>query len=472
MMSVCFMFGVYVLIFFIILLLIYFRTKKHLHFKKLTWQKKHSCVKSVGFFHPYCNAGGGGERVLWTAVHAVQKKYKDVHCLIYTGDVATSDEILKNVELHFNIKLSRPVEFMFLKKRYFVEARYYPYFTLLMQSLGSVILSLEAIFKHVPDIYIDTMGYAWTLPVFKYLGDCRIAAYVHYPTISTDMLHAVSARKVTVNNRIFISKSTFFSYLKLLYYTVFAYLYGLMGRHAEIIMVNSSWTRGHILELWKKPACTFIVYPPCDVTEFEVIPLKKHIDKNSLRIISIAQFRPEKNHKLQLNAFHKFLQNVGIGDNSVTLVLIGSCRDEEDHQRVQDLKDTCKTLGISENVEFKINLTFQEIIHEMRMASLSLHTMWNEHFGIGVVECMSAGLIMIAHNSGGPKLDIVINFNSKKTGFLANDVDSYADTLETIWRADPETLYEIRKTARESTSRFSVLNFEKSFLDAVSSLFT
>ena len=29
----------------------------------------------VGFFHPYCNAGGGGERVLWTAVRAIQNKY-------------------------------------------------------------------------------------------------------------------------------------------------------------------------------------------------------------------------------------------------------------------------------------------------------------------------------------------------------------------------------------------------------------
>lgn len=30
------------------------------------------CV--LGFFHPYCNAGGGGERVLWVAVRAIQKK--------------------------------------------------------------------------------------------------------------------------------------------------------------------------------------------------------------------------------------------------------------------------------------------------------------------------------------------------------------------------------------------------------------
>lgn len=29
-------------------------------------------VVNVGIFHPYCNAGGGGERVLWCAVRALQ----------------------------------------------------------------------------------------------------------------------------------------------------------------------------------------------------------------------------------------------------------------------------------------------------------------------------------------------------------------------------------------------------------------
>uniref|UniRef100_A0A8C9LX97 ALG11 alpha-1,2-mannosyltransferase n=1 Tax=Piliocolobus tephrosceles TaxID=591936 RepID=A0A8C9LX97_9PRIM len=28
----------------------------------------------IAFFHPYCNAGGGGERVLWCALRALQKK--------------------------------------------------------------------------------------------------------------------------------------------------------------------------------------------------------------------------------------------------------------------------------------------------------------------------------------------------------------------------------------------------------------
>lgn len=40
----------------------------------------------MGFFHPYCNAGGGGERVLWTAIAALQREEKDVICAVYTGD--------------------------------------------------------------------------------------------------------------------------------------------------------------------------------------------------------------------------------------------------------------------------------------------------------------------------------------------------------------------------------------------------
>jgi alpha-1,2-mannosyltransferase len=27
---------------------------------------------TIGFFHPFCNSGGGGERVLWSAVKIIQ----------------------------------------------------------------------------------------------------------------------------------------------------------------------------------------------------------------------------------------------------------------------------------------------------------------------------------------------------------------------------------------------------------------
>lgn len=40
----------------------------------------------VGFFHPFCNAGGGGERVLWAAIRATQKRWPKAICVVYTGD--------------------------------------------------------------------------------------------------------------------------------------------------------------------------------------------------------------------------------------------------------------------------------------------------------------------------------------------------------------------------------------------------
>lgn len=65
------------------------------------------------------------------------------------------------------------------------------------------------------------------------------------------------------------------------------------------------------------------------------------------------------------------------------LVIIGGCRNEEDQKRVKDLRDLCCHLSVEDNVEFKINIPFQELKDEMGSALIGLHTMWNEHFGIG-----------------------------------------------------------------------------------------
>ena len=41
------------------------------------------------------------------------------------------------------------------------------------------------------------MGYAFTMPVFSLLGGSVVGCYTHYPTISTDMLGAIFARRTT-----------------------------------------------------------------------------------------------------------------------------------------------------------------------------------------------------------------------------------------------------------------------------------
>ena len=61
----------------------------------------------MGFFHPYTNDGGGGERVLWCAVRALHEQDPHLSCIIYTGDSDATPESLSARALRvFGVKLS------------------------------------------------------------------------------------------------------------------------------------------------------------------------------------------------------------------------------------------------------------------------------------------------------------------------------------------------------------------------------
>jgi len=103
--------------------------------------------------------------------------------------------------------------------------------------------------------------------------------------------------------------------------------------------------------------------------------------------------------------------------------------------------------------------------------------MWMEHFGISIVESMAAGLIMIAHNSGGPKSDIIVPLDgannknkNKTTGFLASTADEYAERMHQVLSMDAREAAEIRRNARESAKRFTDEVFAESFRDAMAEL--
>lgn len=49
-----------------------------------------------------------------------------------------------------------------------------------------------------------------------------------------------------------------------------------------------------------------------------------------------------------------------------------------------------------------------------------------EHFGIAIVELMAAGIVTIAHESGGPKLDI-IGKRDEACGYLAEKQEDYVE---------------------------------------------
>ncbi|KAK2066445.1 hypothetical protein P8C59_000268 [Phyllachora maydis] len=426
----------------------------------------------VGFFHPFCNAGGGGERVLWAAIRATQRRWPKAKCVVYTGDHDVNKAtMLSRVEMRFNIRLHRPtIAFLYLSTRHLVLATTWPHFTLAGQSLGSVLLAWDAFSLLVPDIIVDTMGYAFALGLSKFLfRRVPTGAYVHYPTISTDMLESldpnspVGAQGVNAGQGVGAR-----GVAKRLYWQLFARIYATMGSSIDVVMTNSTWTQGHINKLWgplrqakRQANPPVVVYPPVAVRELE-----KEVDVSSQSeprrekvLLYIAQFRPEKNHQLILQSFHDFLTTGTEASRGARLVLVGSVRDDHDAKRVYKLRLLVNELHIKDQVEFHLDASWPEILEWLRKASVGVNGMWNEHFGIGVVEYQAAGLITVAHDSGGPKLDIVTEIDGQPTGFHATTAQEFADGFEkALSLADPLA---VRLRARRSAKRFTEEEFAR-----------
>ena len=151
-------------------------------------------------------------------------------------------------------------------------------------------------------------------------------------------------------------------------------------------------------------------------------------------------------------------------------MLIGSCRNDDDYRRVRTLKELAKSLGVEALVDFKLNFTFENLLISLAESAVGIHSMVDEHFGIGVVECMAAGTIMLAHNSAGPMMDIVVPHRGERTGFLAETEDEYCEALFSIYRMSPSARARVRDAAREHVKKFSQEKFNMNFMEAFNSL--
>ncbi len=238
-------------------------------------------------------------------------------------------------------------------------------------------------------LIVDTIGYPFVYPLLKGAFGFKVLAYVHYPFINLDVLRRRSFKHAY---NAFLIKT-----------------YSLVGNFVDVALCNSTWTFNHISSLWRRCPQRSILYPPCDLNPFLALS-RNSSSCHEVVVLSLSQFRPEKNHQLQL----EIAQIVSTQLPQVKFVFVGGCRNAVDQERVQQLKDYASELGILHLTHFAVNLPFPALMKQLAEAHVGLHTMFEEHFGIGIVELMGAGLVTIAHNSGGPRADIIRPGKSKK----------------------------------------------------------
>jgi len=426
----------------------------------------------IAFFHPFCYSGGGGEKVLWTAIDTILRNYKNFEVTIYMKQTElTKKEILEKIKEQFNLDIKgNQINFIQLNLWKLTVAETYPVVRLLLQNIGAAITGFEALIKYQPDIFVETVGFGFINPIAKAFFRCHVVSYVHYPTISEDMVKRVANRVEDVTNSQTITTNPFLSSLKLLYYMISKKLYSSVGLYTDSVMTNSTWTYNHIKNLWDVPEKTTIVYPPCDTSYLSTFDIN---NKRERQIMSLAQFRPEKAHHVQIEAYAKLLEKHPEYRNDPTkltkMILIGGCRNENDEKIVENLKSLIKKYDLEQFVTILTNLPYNELCNYLRTSLIGIHTMKDEHFGISNIEFMTSGLITLSNKSAGPLLDIVVpDEDGNKTGFLASTVEEYADCLYEILEMNEDDLIKFRICARNHVQKkFSIEKFEQGFMDGV-----
>jgi len=209
-------------------------------------------------------------------------------------------------------------------------------------------------------------------------------------------------------------------------------------------------------------------------------------------LVSVGQFRPEKDHALQLRAWAKMRADERDADtpsvpSDARLKIVGGCRGEADKRRLDALRATAKDLGVDDSVEFHVDVPYARLRELLGGAAAGVHTMLDEHFGICVVEYMAAGAVPIAHDSAGPAMDIVVPAVRPEAsegdegppndasgddvrlpvGFLATTVDGYADAMWAALSMTEDERVTMATLARARADVFSERAFNGAFIDAM-----
>jgi glycosyltransferase involved in cell wall biosynthesis len=245
----------------------------------------------------------------------------------------------------------------------------------------------------------------------------KTLVYVHFPVdieVASERYQKSKMKKIYIKPWLFISNN-------------------LDDIKRATIITNSNYTKNAIREAWGIDSK--VIYPPCPQYSFAL----SEQEKRENVVCSLGRFTPEKDHEMIV----RVAQNLP----STRFELVGSVTQD----KAAYLK---KLIDIApKNMTFHVNATVQEKIDVLKKSRVLLHTFVGEHFGIALVEAMSAGAIPVTHNSGAAKDDGLVD---KK--FRYNDIE---DAVTCVSRALVFWNLDEAKKLREFAKQFSPESFRE-----------
>jgi glycosyltransferase involved in cell wall biosynthesis len=208
------------------------------------------------------------------------------------------------------------------------------------------------------------------------------------------------------------------------------------------LLTNSAYTKDRIREAWGIDAT--VLYPPCPQYSFS---LQDSVKKNI--VCCLGRFTPEKEYE--------FVIEIARRRPNIRFELIGSVTPDREAY-LEKLKAQA-----SENVKFHVNASIEEKVQILARSKVLLHGFIGEHFGIALVEAMSAGAIPVTHDSGAARVDGIVNQK-----YRYNDIDQatkFIDDAISSWSLDEaERLRDYARKFSAETFRANLRSFLENWI--------
>ena len=250
--------------------------------------------------------------------------------------------------------------------------------------------------------------------------------YVHYPTV------------LRTSNK---SGLHWALYDKLVKYTSKR----LLGK-PKLVLCNSSWTAEKFKSVYSSGLRVEVLHPPVDVEYFSRVADKS---KENL-IVTVSRFTPEKNLEKVVDVADKLRE--------FKFTMIGN-RAKYSEPVIDKIEKRVKELKTG-NVELLFNVPRDRLREILGSAKYYLHPPYAEHFGISVVEAMSAGCIPIVYRDGGTWHDVVSKV-SDKLGY--NNIHEVSHIIREI-EGNKELYEKLKERSLEVSCLFTYGEFKEKLL--------
>jgi glycosyltransferase involved in cell wall biosynthesis len=308
----------------------------------------------------------------------------------------------------------------------------FPFLSIYQSLVYSYLFFKKLIKTYNPDFLLVT-GNLTLLP--KSMAEKTIV-YVHFPT-PKDLKSSRVLRDYTSNiwKRLYIQPYHFIS--NNIGYDNNDDIINLDYIKKATIITNSNYTKNAIKKVWNIDST--VIYPPCPQYSFPLEDKIKKIEKDTKTVCSLGRFVQEKEYDTILQIAKERPQ--------LKFELIGGVA-EDNISYLNSLKNKAP-----KNVTFHVNATVNQKLEILKRSKILIHSFKGEHFGIALIEAMSAGLIPVSHNSGAAKEDNIV-----EEKYRYNDLDSALNCLDLAisdWNLDKAS------QLRQYAQNFSMENYNK-----------